>query len=62
MPAEISADFVALYKQIRKTLYAELKTVPAHGKVCFELTWRDGKLQRILTIREVSRLMQQDSD
>jgi hypothetical protein len=45
-----------LFEQIKTDITKELKTIPAHGKICFELTFRDYHLQRLLTTREVSRL------
>jgi hypothetical protein len=45
-----------LFDKIRADITGELKAVPHHGKICFELTFRDCHLQRLLTTREVSRL------
>jgi hypothetical protein len=49
---------ISLFEQIRAHIEAELKTIPAHGKICFELNFRDSHLQRLLTIREVSSLIE----
>jgi hypothetical protein len=45
-----------LLESIREELAKELTAVPPHGKIRFELTFRDYHLQRLLTTREVSRL------
>jgi hypothetical protein len=56
MQVEIISNTETLFDQIREEIVKELKAVPAHGKICFELTFRDYHLQRLLTTREVSRL------
>jgi hypothetical protein len=53
---ELNPNTEALFDQIKMDIVKELKTVPPHGKICFELTFRDYHLQRLLTTREVSRL------
>jgi hypothetical protein len=53
---EVNTNAETLFEQIRVDIAGELKTVPHHGKICFELTFRDCHLQRLLTTREVSRL------
>jgi hypothetical protein len=54
---DVKAD--SLFAQISMDILTELKTAPAHGKICFELIIRDSKIQRILTTREVSRLYEE---
>jgi hypothetical protein len=56
MRTELSPTTETLFDQIRTDIAKELKTVPPHGKICFELTFRDCHLHRLLTTREVSRL------
>jgi hypothetical protein len=56
MRTEINPGAETLFEQIRVDIAKELKTVPPHGKICFELAFRDYHLQRLLTTREVSRL------
>ncbi|GHV28984.1 hypothetical protein AGMMS4952_13910 [Spirochaetia bacterium] len=51
---DINAE--TLFEQISTDIAKELKAVPTHGKICFELTFRDCRLQRLLTTREVSHL------
>jgi hypothetical protein len=53
---EVSTNAETLFEQIRADIAMELETVPSHGKICFELTFRDCHLQRLLTTRELSRL------
>jgi hypothetical protein len=56
MRTEMNQNAETLLDQIRTDIARELKAVPSHGKICFELTFRDYHLQRLLTTREVSRL------
>jgi hypothetical protein len=56
MRTELKPDAETLFNQIRTDIAEELKTVPPHGKIRFELTFRDCHLQRLLTTREVSHL------
>jgi hypothetical protein len=58
MQNELNNPGKSLFEQIRVHIETELKTLPAHGKICFELNFRDSHLQRLLTIREVSRLVE----
>jgi hypothetical protein len=51
-------NVATLFKQISTDILTELKTAPAHGKICFELILRDNQIQRLLTTREVSRLFE----
>jgi hypothetical protein len=51
-----------LFDQIKTDITKELKTIPFHGKIRFELTFRDYHLQRLLTTREVSRLYKGDKE
>jgi hypothetical protein len=53
---ELSPNAEALFDQIKTDIAKELAAVPPHGKIRFELTFRDYHLQRLLTTREVSRL------
>jgi hypothetical protein len=53
---EVKTNAETLFAQIHADIAGELKTVPSHGKICFELTFRDCHLQRLLTKREISRL------
>jgi hypothetical protein len=53
---EVNTNTETLFEQISTDIVRELKTIPPHGKICFELTFRDCHLQRLLTTREVSRL------
>jgi hypothetical protein len=56
MGTELNANAESLFEQISTDIARELKAVPSHGKICFELMFRDCRLQRLLTTREVSRL------
>ncbi|MDR2742428.1 MAG: hypothetical protein LBB98_09795 [Treponema sp.] len=56
MRTEVIPNAETLFEQIHVDINRELKTIPSHGKICFELTFRDCHLQRLLTTREVSRL------
>jgi hypothetical protein len=56
MRTELNANAEALFTQIHTAIAKELKVIPPHGRICFELTFRDYHLQRLLTTREVSRL------
>jgi hypothetical protein len=56
MRTEVSLNTETLFDQIKMDITRELKAIPSHGKICFELTFRDYHLQRLLTTREVSRL------
>ncbi|GHU66451.1 hypothetical protein FACS189447_07320 [Spirochaetia bacterium] len=56
MRTELNPNAETLLEQIRADISRELKAIPSHGKICFELIFRDGQLQRLLTTREVSRL------
>ncbi|MDR0878783.1 MAG: hypothetical protein LBN21_12085 [Treponema sp.] len=60
MRTEANLNAEALFDQIKTDIAKELKTLPSHGKICFELTIRDYHLQRLLTIREASRLYEGD--
>jgi hypothetical protein len=60
MQTEVIPGAEGLFDQIRGDIVKELKAVPPHGKICFELTFRDCRLQRLLTTREVSRLYEGD--
>jgi hypothetical protein len=53
---ELSPIAETLFDQIKTDIAKELKAIPSHGKICFELTFRNYQLQRLLTTREVSRL------
>jgi hypothetical protein len=53
---EVSPNAETLFNQIKTDITKELTAVPSHGKICFELTFRDYHLQRLLTTREVSHL------
>jgi hypothetical protein len=53
---EVTPNAETLFEQIRIDIAGELEMVPPHGKICFELTFRDCHLHRLLTTREVSRL------
>jgi hypothetical protein len=53
---EVSPNAETLFEKIKTDIAKELKVIPSHGKICFELTFRDYHLQRLLTTREVSRL------
>jgi hypothetical protein len=56
MRTKLNTDAEALFDQIRTDITRELRAIPPHGKICFELTFRDCHLQRLLTTREMSRL------
>jgi hypothetical protein len=47
-------------EQLLATIHTEiingLISIPVHGKICFELTFRDSHLQRLLTTHEVSKI------
>ncbi|GHV93661.1 hypothetical protein AGMMS50268_41640 [Spirochaetia bacterium] len=59
---ELRPNTEILFEQIKTDITRELKTIPPHGKIRFELTFRDYHLQRLLTTREVSRLYEGDKE
>jgi hypothetical protein len=59
---EMNLNTETLFDQIKTDITKELKTIPAHGKIRFELTFRDYHLQRLLTTREVSHLYEGDKE
>ncbi|WP_010255607.1 hypothetical protein [Treponema primitia] len=56
MRTEVIPSAETLFDQIKTDITKELAAIPSHGKICFELTFRDYYLQRLLTTREVSHL------
>jgi hypothetical protein len=56
MQGRLTEQSELLLESIREELVKELAAIPSYGKICFELTFRDYHLQRLLTTREVSRL------
>ncbi|WP_010252945.1 hypothetical protein [Treponema primitia] len=53
---EVISNAETLFDQIKTDIAKELEMIPPHGKIRFELTFRDYHLQRLLTTREVSHL------
>ena len=58
MRTEMNVNANTLFEQTSTDILTELKTAPAHGKICFELILRYNQIQRLLTTREVSRLFE----
>jgi hypothetical protein len=53
MVKEINSE--ALLTIIQSEIIKGLISIPTHGKICFEFTFRDSHLQRLLTTHEVSK-------
>jgi hypothetical protein len=55
MVKEINIE--SLLTTIQSEIIKGLISILAHGKICFELTFRDSHLQRLFTTHEVSKIL-----